>query len=213
MNEITKTEIRKRLGNITQLQELLFGDQIDEYNSKLEQYNQRLDTLEANLQKSQKTIEVSIAQAEKKLFEHIFSVASALEKNSHTQISKTQEQQRKLQQQLDKVVKYSQEHLDFLHQSLNTKTNSLKSEITQTKSALDQDLNLVKQDLLAKLENNLAELTTDKISRTDLAEVFFELSLKLKRTDADLNLADSKDLKTFTEDSQANLMLPETKQT
>jgi hypothetical protein len=213
MNEISKTEIRKKLGNITQLQELLFGDKIDEYNFKLAQHDQRLDTLEANLQKSQETIEASIAQSEKKMLEQINLVNIALEKSSQSQMLKTQEQQQKLQQKLDQIAQYSNEHLDFLHQSLKTKTNSLKIEITQTKSILDQDLNSVKQELLTKLEDNLAELTDKKIARIDLAEVLFELSLKLKRTDADLNFSQLKELETSTdESSQTNLMLPETKQ-
>jgi phage host-nuclease inhibitor protein Gam len=216
MNEISKTEIRKKLGNITQLQELLFGDKIDEYNFKLDQYNQRLDTLEANLQKSQRTIEASIAQSEQKLFEQINSVVNALEKSSQDQILKIQAEQHKLQQRLDKIAQYSNEHLDFLHQSLDTKTNSLKTEIIQTKYTLNQDLNSVKQEILAKLEDNLAELTAKKISRADLAEVLFELSLKLKRTDADLNtdlnFSNLEDSAVSTEDSsQTNLMLPETK--
>ena len=54
---MTKAEIRKRLGNITQLQELLFGEQIDEYNFKLEQYQQKLNQLEANTQRSQLVID------------------------------------------------------------------------------------------------------------------------------------------------------------
>lgn len=215
MNEISKTEIRKKLGNITQLQELLFGDKIDEYNFKLEQSNQRLDALEANLKKSQGTIEASIAQLEQKLFEQINSVVNALEKSSQDQILKTQAEQHKLQQKLDKIAKYSNEHLDFLHQSLDTKTNSLKTEIIQTKYSLNQDLNSVKQELVAKLEDNLAELTAKKVSRADLAEVLFELSLKLKRTDADLdtdlNFSDLEDSASTEDSSPTNLMLPETK--
>jgi hypothetical protein len=214
MNEITKAEIRRKLGNITQLRDLLFGDQIDEYNSRLEQYHQRLSSLEANLQKSQVAIKAHIVQAEKKLLEQINSVANTWERRSKYYTLKTQEEQHKLQQGLDILSQYSHENLDFLHKSLNTNTNNLKIEIAQSKSDLDRDLTLFKQQLLTKLEANLAELTMNKISRADLAEVLFELSLKLKGTDTDSNSPKPEDLEEFGEnssDSSQTMMLPETK--
>lgn len=193
MNEITKAEIRKKLGNITQLRDLLVGDLLAEYNYRLEQYHQRLNSLETNLQKSQAAIEARIVQVEKKLLEQINSVASTWEQKIKYSILKTQEEQDKIQREVELLSQYSHENLDFLHQSLNTNTNNLKIEITQSKADLDRDLTLFKQQLLSKLETNLAELTHNKISRADLAEVLFELSLKLKDTNADLNLDKAKD--------------------
>ena len=43
----------------------------------------------------------------------------------------------------------------------------------------------MKQQVLEKLESNLSDLSTNKVSRTDLAEVLFELCLKLKSKDAE----------------------------
>ena len=80
MNKITKAEIRKRLGNINQLQELLFGEQIDEYNLKLKQYDQKLNQLEANNQRFQLVIDERITQLENRLLQRINSVANSLEK-------------------------------------------------------------------------------------------------------------------------------------
>jgi hypothetical protein len=193
MNEITKAEIRKKLGNITQLRDLLVGDRLAEYNYRLEQYHQRLNSLETNLQKSQAAIEARIVQAEKKLLEQINSVASTWEQRIKYSTLKTQAEQDKIQQEVELLSQYSHENLDFLHQSLNTNTNNLKIEITQSKADLDRDLTLFKQQLLSKLETNLAELAQNKISRADLAEVLFELSLKLKDTNADFNLDKAKD--------------------
>ena len=42
MNEISKAEMRQRLGNISQLQELLFGEQIEQYNSQIEQHDRAI---------------------------------------------------------------------------------------------------------------------------------------------------------------------------
>lgn len=178
MNEITKTEIRKKLGNISQLRELLLGEQLAEYNQRLEQYDRRLDSLETNLQQSQAAITARLTQLEQKLLEQINSVAISGEQRSKYYYLKTQSEQQQLQEEIDHLSQSNQESIDSLHQSLNT-------EIAQSKSDLYQDITLFKQQLSNKLENHFQELTINKISRTDLAEVLIELSHKLKETNTD----------------------------
>ncbi|MEM8718352.1 MAG: hypothetical protein AAGE84_03450 [Cyanobacteria bacterium P01_G01_bin.39] len=185
MTNITKAEIRKRLGNITQLQELLFGEQIDEYNHKFERYNQKLNQLEANTQRFQLVIDERISQLENRLLQKINSVSSSSEKKIKYLNLSIHDKHHQFQQQLDAISQQSNDNIDFLQNNLNANTNSLKGEITQTKSAIERDIQLLKQQVLEKLESNLSDLSTNKVSRTDLAEVLFELCLKLKGTDAE----------------------------
>jgi hypothetical protein len=201
MDEITRAEIRKRLGNIAQLRELLLGDQIDEYNHRLDQYHQRLESLEANLQGLETTIETCIAQSEKKLLAQLDTVVNTWsQKNQYNQLE-VQEKQHKIQQDFELLSQSTQDNLDFLHQSINSKTNRLKIEIAESKANSDRDLTLFKQQFSQKLETHLQELTTNNISHAELAEVLLELSLKLKKTNvdlgadlnADLNLANPQD--------------------
>lgn len=187
MNEITKAEIRKRLGNISQLRELLVGDQLDEYNQRLDQYHQRLDILETNLQNLQTTMETAVAQSEKKLLEQLNAVVNTWKQKNQYNNLEIHEAQQKIQQGFELLSQSTQDNIDFLHQSINSKTNRLKIEIAESKSNLDRDLTLFKQQLSQKLETHLQELTTNKISRTDLAEVLFDLSLKLKGSNTDLS--------------------------
>lgn len=205
MTKMSKAEIRKRLGNITQLQELLFGEQIDEYNFKLEQYRQKLNQLESNTQRFQLVIDERFAQLETKLLQKINSVANSLEKKIKYLNLSIHEKHQQLKQEVDTMSQHSSDSIDFLQNSLNANTNSLKGEITHTKSALDRDMQLLKQQVLEKLESNLAELSNDKVSRTDLAEVLFELCLKLKGTDSEIDreLAESVNNRELSESNQA----------
>ena len=209
MNELTKEGMRQRLGNIDQLQELLFGEQIDEYDRKLEEHNQRLNRLETNTAKFQSTITERIEQLENKLLERIDSVANSSETKIKYVNLKTQEEQQKIQQQLNSVSQHSYKNIDFLQDSLNTNVNNLKSEIVRSKSALDRDLQLLKDQIADKLEYNLDKLSNNKVSRDDLAEVLFELCLKLKRSDINLELPD--ELSEGDNRIKSDLMLPETK--
>ena len=201
MNEATKAEIRKRLGNISQLRELLLGDKINEYDRKLEQYHIKLDNLELNLQQSQTDINQSIAKLESKLLQRMEAIAKILLDRIIYHSLETKEKQDKLQQELDALANYSHDNIDLLQKSFNTDINSLKIEIAQSKLDLDRDLSLFKQELLAKLETHFLELANNKISRTDLAEVLFELSIKLKETDIDPNSVDESEAETLAEDS------------
>ena len=191
MNEITKAEIRKRLGNITQLQELLLGDKIDEYNYKLQSYQLKIDALAAKLEDVLTVTDEHLARLESKLISRIEAVANTLEKKQNYYQMQTQAEQHKLQQELGTVSEYSQENIDFLRQKINTNTNNLKLEISQSKSDLDRDLSIFKQQIISQLEDNIHRLSTNKISRADLAEVLFDLCLKLKETDKNLDYSSS----------------------
>jgi uncharacterized protein Yka (UPF0111/DUF47 family) len=130
---------------------------------------------------------------EKKLLEQINAVASSGEQRSKYYYLKTQSEQHQLQQEFEHLSQSSQENIDLLHQTLNNNTNSLKTEIAQSKSDLERDIILFNQQLSHKLETHLQELTINKISRTDLAEVLLELSLKLKETNPSSDRASAKD--------------------
>jgi len=213
MNEITKAEMRKRLSNITQLQELLFGEKIDEYNHKLEQHSQKIDYLEANCQKFQLVTEERLTQLENKLNNRINSVANTLDKKIQYLNISNQKEQKKIQQELASLSQKSGNNIDFLQNSLNANTNNLKTEITQVKSALDRDMQLLKQQVFEKLKSNLLELSSNKISRGDLAEVLFEISLQLKESDVDLTLPPSEENQEICPENSAHpdFMLTKTK--
>ena len=204
MNQITKAEMRKRLGNITQLQDLLFGEKIEKYDSQLEQYSQRLQQLESETKKFHLIVKERLEQLEESLGNKINSVASTLEKRIKYLEINTQAEQIKIQQEIDALSQNSYDNIDFLQKSLNANTNSLKTEITQSKVALDRDLQLLKQQIFERLESNLAELSASKVSRSTLAEVLFELCLKVKGSDFNFEQEETK-----TEEASVDFILPE----
>ena len=209
MNQITKAQMREKLSNITQLQELLFGEQIEEYDRKLEQHNQRLNQLEANSEKFQFVVEERINRLESNLLEKLNSIANSLERKIKYLSLTTKEEQSKIRQELNVVSQHSHDNMDFLQNSLNTHTNSLKTQITESKADLDRDLQLLKQQISEKLESNLSDLSSNKVSRTALAEALFELCLKLKGEGVELSNAEDP----AENPTQVDLMLPETNNT
>jgi hypothetical protein len=214
MNDIAKAEMRKRLGNITKLQEILFGEQVEAYNQKFKQYDHRLNQLENSQHKFQLLMEERFQQLENKILHQINSLANSLEKKIKYLDITTKEEHQRIQQELDIISQHNYDNIDFLQNSLNTHANSLKTEITQSKTALDRDLQLLKQQVFTQLDSNLSELSTAKVSRSDLSEILFELCLKLKESSDDFTIAKNQEqqqLKAQTSQDYVDLMLPEKK--
>jgi SMC interacting uncharacterized protein involved in chromosome segregation len=206
MSEITKNEIRKRLGNITQLQELLFGEQVAQYDRKLDQHNQRLNKLESEFERLQLVISERFDQLENNLTQKINSTANSLARKIKYLSITTQEENSKIQQEIDVISQNNYDNINFLQNRLNSETNSLKTEIVRTKATLDRDVQLLKQQISEKLERNLSELSEGKVSRSDLAELLFELCIKIKGADLVPELPEA-----ATNEISTDLILPEKK--
>ena len=204
MSEITKAEIRQRLGNITQLQELLFGEQIKEYEHKLEQYDQRINQLEFNHQEFKIAIEKELKELEIKLVSKIDSTTNAWEKKIQYFYNAAQKEQNKTKQELDTLTQHSYRNADFLQNSIDTYNNSLKSEIIQSKSEFEQTLRLFKQQILEKLELDFSKLSSAKVSRSDLAEVLFDICVQLKETEANSKIIRGQENKQLEEASETS---------
>ncbi|MGK7938120.1 MAG: hypothetical protein AB4206_20335 [Xenococcaceae cyanobacterium] len=181
--EITKEEMRKRLGNISQLRDLLLGDKIEEYEASLAQNSQRLDTLESSLIKFQSGVNERLNKMQDSLSKEINAAVDSLEKKIKYLSLTTHEETNKLKQEIEEKSRTAFQNIDTLQNNLRSETSYLKDELFQTRNNLGEDLQSLKQQVLEKLENNLSELTENKVSRTDLAEVLFELCLKVKGSD------------------------------
>ena len=205
MSEITKAEIRQRLGNITQLQELLFGEQIKEYEHKLEQYEQRINQLEFNHQEFKTAIEKQIKELENKLVSQIDSTTNAWEKKIQYFYNAAQREQSKTKRELNTLTQHSYRNADLLQDSMNAHNNSLKSEIIQSKSEFEQTLRLFKQQILEKLELDFFKLSSAKVSRSDLAEVLFDICVQLKETEASSKIIEGKENKQLEEASETSV--------
>ncbi|MGD1921492.1 MAG: hypothetical protein ACFCAD_22940 [Pleurocapsa sp.] len=204
MSEITKTEIRQKLGNITQLQELLFGEQTREINLKFDSYGDRLSHLESNYQKLQLVLDERFEELENKLVQQINLATNSLEKKIHYLNLTSKEEHQKIKADLDFISQQSSDRIDHLQGSIKQQNNNLKVEINQSRAALDEEMNLLKQQITDRLNSSLAELSTGKVSRNDLAEVLFELCLKLKEPDIALAIIEGEEA-----DYQTDEKLPE----
>ena len=198
--------MRKKLGNISQLRDLLLGDKIEEYERDFADSHQRLDNLESSLMKFQSTVNDQLNKIQSSLSEEINVAVDSLEKKIQYFSLTINEEISKLKQEIEIKYHTNSNNIDALQSNLKSETVYLKDELFQTRNTLEGDLQNLKQQVLEKLENNLSELTETKVSRTDLAEVLFELCLRVKENDFAPNSKEDTETQMKT-----NFLLPEEK--
>ncbi|MEM8830281.1 MAG: hypothetical protein AAGE96_13120 [Cyanobacteria bacterium P01_G01_bin.19] len=186
MNEATKAEMREKLGNISQLQDLLFGEHIREYQQRFDLYDEKIKSLEEKNRETQSIIDQRFEQLERKIMREMSLADNSLEKKIQYFNTTYKEEQQQIRKDLEQAAKQNDDSFRYLQDTINTQSSNLKTEIAQSKSAVDEEMRLLKQQINEKLSSSIAELSSGKVSHTDLAEVLFEISLKLKGTDVEL---------------------------
>jgi hypothetical protein len=204
MTDITKEQMRDRLGNLDQIRELLFGQKIRDYDEFEEQSEQRLQKLESDFSAFQAEVRHQLAQLEDSLTGEIHAAVDSLEKKLKYLSLTSQEQVNRLQQELTFVQQEAAEQTDLLERNVTEKTNLLEAEIAQNRQALEANLQNLKERIFETIDREFSHLKEKKLSRTDLAEVLFELCLKVKGTDFAPQLGE-----VGNNEATAELLLPE----
>ena len=176
MAELNKKDMRDRLGNVEQIREILFG-------SQLRGYEQKFDKMEADFVSLQREVRDRLEQMQSSLTSEMKALADSLEKKLKYLSLTTHEETTKLWQKIDQTNQKNSSTLEALNKNFNTKTSTLKEELTQTREHFQSDSQMLKTKIFAELEKCFSNLKETKVSRTDLAEVLFELCIKVKGTD------------------------------
>lgn len=197
MSEISKDEMRERLGNIDQIRDLLFG-------SKEEEFSGRFSQLESELTTFKQEMREQLSELESSLSEKLQDSVNSLEKKIKYLGLTTHEEINKIIQDSARRERTTTRDIETLSQDFKLKTDNIKEEVSQNKEKLQDDIYSFKNQILGKIETELDGLKDIKVSRDDLAEVLFELCIKIKGADfvPDLKEASGNNV-------QADFLLPE----
>jgi hypothetical protein len=163
---MNKEEMRQKLGNITQIRELLFGEQIEEYEGKFTQNQQRtqdlessLEALSLNLERFKADTEEHLLQLKSSLSEEIKFAVDSLEKkikflsvNTYTEITK-------INKEIESKTQNNFQKIELASDRIHTHLKSLKDEANHNQKVLTQDLENLKKQLSETIDRNLSDLT------------------------------------------------------
>lgn len=197
MSDISQDEMRDRLGNVDQIRDLLFGKQQRDYET-------RLNKLESSLSALQQEMRDRLNQLNDTLSTELRSTMYSLEKKIQYISITTNEELTDMRQDLEGKDKNVSESIDSLNKLIGSQINSVKGEVNQAQEKLEKDIQSLRNEIVDKLEKRLSSLTESKVGRDDLAEILFELCMRVKKNEFLPELEGSGDYNV-----KADLLLPE----
>lgn len=176
MSELSKEEMRDRLGNIDQIRDIIIGSQLREFNG-------RFSKIETNIALMEQEMRDRVEEVRITLLGEIKFAIEALDKKVKTSIVSTQEEQLEIRQQIDRSNKKFSISIENLDKDIDTQTDSIRSQMTQSVGKLQEDVHILRTQIFEQLDLRFATLSGVKVSRDDMAELLFELGMRLKGTE------------------------------
>ncbi|MEK0178723.1 MAG: hypothetical protein EAZ78_11175 [Oscillatoriales cyanobacterium] len=176
MAEITKEEMRERLGNIDQIRDIIFGAQLREYDN-------RFDKIDSELSMMQQDMQARIEQVKTVLSGEMRAAVDSFEKKIKSITLNTQEESADLRQQIDRVNRKFSSSIEALDEAIDNQTTSIRDELSQTRERLSEETRTLKTQVFEELDRRFSMLREVKVSRDDMAEILFELGMRLKGTE------------------------------
>jgi exonuclease VII large subunit len=173
MAEITKEEIREKLGNIDQIRDIIFG-------AHLREFAGRFEKLEANLTNLQQEMRDRDEDLKEFFSTELRLAIEAIEKKLKTFTNTTQEETSDLRLQADRLNKRVSTSLQELDEEVDLLRQAAREEIGQTKEKLQEEVKHLKTSVFEELERQFSLLKTVKVSKEDMAEILFELGMRLR---------------------------------
>jgi hypothetical protein len=191
MRDITQEEMRERMGNIDLIRDIIFGP-------KLQEYDSRIDKLESNLSLLEKEMHDRIDQVKTDCLTEIRSSVDSLEQKIKSLSLSFQKDNADLRQLIDRTYQNFSGSLESIDKTLVNQTTSIRKELSETREKLQDDTRHLKSQIFDELEKRFSMLSNAKVSRNDMADILFELGLRLKGTDL------AKELKEATNTNDSN---------
>ena len=173
MGEITRDEIRERLGNIDQIRDIIFGAHLREYTS-------RLDKAESDISAMQQDVRDRLNELKSVLAIELRNSVESIDKRLKAISASTQEESADLRQQFDRINRKFTNSIETLDETVEAQRVALREELAQTRDSLQGDTRELRSLVLEELDRHFSILREDKISKDDMAELLFELGMRLK---------------------------------
>lgn len=199
MNDESKAALRERLGNIDQIRDILFGSQLRDYNT-------RLDRVETTVSVLQQEIRERTDELKQSMFKEIQAVVDAQEKKIKSMSLKDHEEKVDIRQQLDRLSKRLSANVTTLDETIDKQTSALRDDLTSSRDKLQGDILDLRNQIFDELDKRITALTKSKVARDDMAEILFEVGLRLKGSEfvPELQEAADKDSGYLLPDKSAN---------
>jgi hypothetical protein len=176
MGEITKEEMRERMGNIDQIRDIIFGP-------KLQDYDSRIGKLESNLSLLEQEMRDRTTQIKTECLTELRASIEAINQTIKSVSLTSQKDHADIRQLIDRTYINFSTSLDSLDKTVEHQTTSIRKDLSDSREKLQDEIKTLKSQVFDELEKRFSILTKDKLSRNGMADVLFELGLRLKKSE------------------------------
>jgi len=159
--------------NVDKIRDILFG-------SNMREYEKRFARLEERLNKSSEALREDLKKRFDSLESYVREELESLGQRLKTEKSERAESLKELTRESRDNAKTLEKKLSQLEEQLDAAQTELRSKILEQSKALGNQIQKSKDELEAALEHEAETLRTDKTDRAMLADLFTELSMRLK---------------------------------
>ena len=177
MNEITPNQMRERLGNIDQIRDILFGDRSREYDRRFNQLESELASLRHQTTEQLESLRTVLTTDLK-------TAIDAMEKKLQYVNASLDEDSEDLRNQLRTVESRLSSNFVVAEKSLKGQVRNIEEELSETRTRLDGELADLRSQILDELQRRSQQLQGEKLSRTDLADILFDVCMQVKGKDS-----------------------------
>jgi hypothetical protein len=111
------------------------------------------------------------------------TVVDTLEKKIKSLSLTHQNENADIRQTVELVNKKFSNTIESLDQSIDIQTNSLQINLSETREKIQEEIRGLRVQIFEELERRFSMMTDTKIAKDDMAEILFELGLRIKGTE------------------------------
>ncbi|MEM6445990.1 MAG: hypothetical protein AAF704_05400 [Cyanobacteria bacterium P01_D01_bin.123] len=164
------------LGNLSQIRDILFGQQMREFGD-------RFARIEADLAQGRQDMLERIEQVRESMVLELRAAIDATDKKFNSLSVETREARADLEQELYRSRDKLSNTLAVLDEALDRQTSSIRTDLLRGQERLQDDMRELKANIVSQLEDYVANLQDAKVSRDAMAELLFEMGVRLKGLD------------------------------
>jgi hypothetical protein len=159
-------------GNIDKIRDILFGNQMRDY-------DRRFSRLEERLQRENGELKDEIRKRLDALESYIRNEVDALSDRLKTEQSERGDSVKELGRELKEITQSLEKKTAQLDEVLNKNHRDLRQQALDQSKQLMEEIHAKHSSLSQSLERAVQELTVDKMERSGLADLFTEMALRL----------------------------------
>ncbi|NJL10017.1 MAG: hypothetical protein HC908_07040 [Calothrix sp. SM1_7_51] len=188
MSQMSRDDVRERLGNIDQIRDIIFGAQIRDYDN-------RLSKMESDISKLHQEMRSNIEQLKISFTTELKVSVEGLDKKIKSLTLNTEEEAADLRSLVDRLNKKFTSNIQSLDEALDAQSSSSYKQLGEVKEQLQEDITALRDLVLEELERRFSDLRENKVSRDDMAESLFALGMRLKGAEIIPKLHEASDVK------------------